>query len=263
MALTAIARFRELLAPPSRAGAAAGTMPRRRIDTTLRVAAAIGFAIWLFVWAVILTNRGLFERFYGQDVAIYLEAADRWLHGGGFYNAYQLAGPYAVSFGDILYPPFSLALFVPFTAIPAPLWWAIPLALVGTSVWRLRPAPWALAAIVACLWWPDTMFRVILGNPVLWVVALLALGTTRPFFAPFALIKFTLAPAAILNVRQPAWWIGLAVLGIMSLLFLPLWPGYLTALTNLRTGAGWAYSIRELPMIAIPWIAWLGRARTR
>jgi hypothetical protein len=36
----------------------------------------------------------------------------------------------------------------------------------------------------------------------------------------------------------------------------------LAALTNLRTDSGWAYSVRELPMIAIPWITWLGRAPT-
>ena len=259
--MTALARFRERLAPRPRADEGERSTPRRRIDTALIVLAAVGFGLWIAVWAVLLSNRDLFGRFYGQDLMMYLQAADRWLHGGDFYHAYQLAGPYGVAFGDVLYPPFSLALFIPFTVIPVPFWWAIPVALVGSSIWRLRPAPWALLAIVACLWWPDTMFRIILGNPVLWVVAFLALGTTRPFFSPFALVKFTLAPAALLNVRKPAWWVGLAVLGVVSLLFLPLWPNYVTALANLRVDSEWAYSIRELPMISIPWMAWLGRRR--
>jgi hypothetical protein len=263
MDLTAPARFRDRLAHRSRAGAADGSVARRQIDMALIVLAVVGFGLWIAMWAVLLTNRGFFGRFYGQDLVIYLEAADRWLHGGGFYNAYQLAGPYQVAFGDIIYPPPSLALFFPFTVVPVPFWWAIPVALVGASIFRLRPAPWALLGIVACLWWPDTIFRIILGNPVLWVVAFLALGATRPFFSPFALIKFTLAPAALLNVRNRAWWVGLTVFGVVSLLFLPMWPDYLTVLSNLRVDSGWAYSIRELPMIAIPWIAWLGRARTR
>jgi hypothetical protein len=263
MDLNATARFRDRLPPHRRAAADSGSVVRPWIDTVFIVAAAVAFGLWIAMWAVLLANRGLFGRFYGQDLAIYLEAADRWLHGGGFYNAYQLAGPYQVAFGDILYPPPSLALFVPFTVIPAPFWWAIPVALVAASIWRLRPAPWALLAITACLWWPEGIFRIILGNPVIWVVAFLALGTTRPFFSPFALIKLTLAPAAILNIRHRAWWIGLAALGIVSLLFLPLWPDYVTALTNLRAPAGLTYSILELPLVAIPWIAWLGRARTR
>jgi hypothetical protein len=259
--LTAPVRFRDRLAHRFRAGAARDAGARPRVDTALVVLAAAGFGLWIAMWAVLLANSGFFGRFYGQDLAIYLDAADRWLHGGGFYHAYQLAGPYPVAFGDILYPPPSLALFVPFTVFPVAFWWAIPVALVGASVWRLRPAPWALVGIVACLWWPDTIFRIILGNPVIWVVAFLALGATRPFFAPFALLKFTLAPAALLNVRSRAWWIGLAAFGAVSLLFLPMWPDYLRALANLRVDAGWAYSLRELPLIAIPWIAWLGRAR--
>jgi hypothetical protein len=111
------------------------------------------------------------------------------------------------------------------------------------------------------LWWPDTIFRIILGNPVLWAVAFLALGATRPFFAPFALLKFTLAPAALLNVRNRAWWMGLVVCGFASLLFLPMWPDYVTAIKNLRVNAPLVYSLREVPLMAIPWLAWLARRR--
>jgi len=213
------------------------------------------------MWVIVLVNPGFFGRFYGQDLAIYVEAARRWLAGGGFYNAYQLAGPYQVAFGDILYPPPALVLFVPFTVIPAAFWWAIPVALVAASIWRLRPVPWALLLIVACLWWPDTIFRIILGNPVLWAVAFLALGATRPFFAPFAMLKITLAPAALINVRRRAWWAGFAVLVAVSLAFLPMWPDYVTVIKNLRVNAPLVYSLREVPLVAIPWLAWVGRTR--
>lgn len=263
MDLTAVPTTREA---PIRAdglgGPSAPAVPRRsRIDIALVLLAAAGFGLWLAMWVALLSNRESFGRFYGQDISIYLDAARRWLDGGSFYNAYQLAGPYQVSFGDILYPPPSLVLFVPFTVIPAPLWWAVPIALVGAAVWRLRPAPWARVLIVACLWWPDTIFRIILGNPVLWVAAFIALGATRPFFAPFAMIKLTLAPAALLKAWRRSWWVGLAAFGVVSLLFLPMWPDYFTALRNLQVESSWGYSIRELPIVAIPWIAWLGRSR--
>ena len=50
---------------------------------------------------------------FGKDVALYRDAASRWLAGGPFYEPRQLAGPYEVAHGDILYPPVGLWLFVP------------------------------------------------------------------------------------------------------------------------------------------------------
>ncbi len=238
-----------------------GPVARTRLDRSLVVLAAAGFALWLAMWALILANPTYFGRFYGQDFGIYRDAAARWLAGDGFYHAYQLAGPYTLSFGDVLYPPPSLVLFVPFTVLPGALWWAIPIAVVAWTVTRLRPAPWALAAIVACLWWPDTSYLLIWGNPALWVVTAIALGTWRPFFSPLAMIKFTLAPAALLNVRRRSWWVGLGVLGAISLAFLPMWPDYVAAIRNLETPSPLTYSFREVPLVAIPWLAWLGRRR--
>lgn len=211
------------------------------------------------MWVVLLANPGFFGRFYGQDLAVYLEAARRWLGGDGFYHGYQLSGPYSLSFGDVLYPPPTLILFGAFTILPTLLWWVIPAALLVHAVIRLRPAPWALAAIVGCLWWPDTSYLIVWGNPALWVAAAVALGATRPFFAPFAMLKMTLAPAALINVRRRAWWAGFGVLVAVSLAFLPMWPEYVTAIANLETNAPLAYSLREVPLVAIPWLAWLGR----
>ena len=235
----------------------------RRLDASLLAVAAIGLGLWVAVWIVILANPTLLARFYGVDFGLYTDATRRWLAGGDFYNAYQLAGPYVVSFGDILYPPPAIVLFAPFTIIPALIWWAIPAALVIFAIGRLRPVPWSLVAIVACLWWPETTFRILCGDPVMWVVALLAVGAIRPFFVPFAMVKPTLSPAAALNIRRRAWWFGLATFAAISVAFLPMWPSYLSALANVRADVPWAYSLREIPLVAIPWIAWLGRTRYR
>lgn len=237
------------------------TEARQRVSAALTTVALVGFGLWVAMWVVLLSNPGFFGRFYGQDLALYVEATRRWLTGGGFYHSYQLSGPYSVSFGDVLYPPPTLILFAAFTVVPTLLWWLIPAAILVRAILRLRPAPWALAAIVGCLWWPGTTFVIVWGNPALWVAAALALGAIWPFFAPFALMKLTLAPAALINVRHRAWWAGLGVLTVMSAAFLPMWPDYFSAILNLRVDNPVAYSLGQVPLVAIPWFAWLGRRR--
>jgi hypothetical protein len=64
----------------------------------------------------------------GIDYGMYIDAAERWLIGEAFYLSHQLAGPYQVAHLDVLYPPPVLALLVPFTILPAMLWWLIPLS---------------------------------------------------------------------------------------------------------------------------------------
>lgn len=234
---------------------------RRHVDVALAGFALVGFSLWIVLWVVVLSNPGFFGRFYGQDLAVCVEAARRWLEGGAFYNTYQLSGPYPHSFGDVLYPPPTLILFAAFTILPTLLWWLIPAALLVHEIVRMRPAPWALATIVGCLLWPDTSYLIVWGNPALWVAAAVALGATWPFFGPFAMFKITLAPAALINMRRKAWWAGLGALVAVSLVFLPLWPDYATAIANLRVNAPLTYSLREVPLVAIPWLALLGRRR--
>ena len=82
------------------------------------------------------------EQPVGVDYVLYRDAAARWLAGGPFFEPYQLAGPYAISAGDILYPPVGLWLFVPFAVLPAPvaavMWWAIPIGITAGAILRLR-----------------------------------------------------------------------------------------------------------------------------
>ena len=98
-----------------------------------------------FINALALPN---LNGYGGVDYRLYMDATTRWLHGGSYFEAYQLAGPYQISAGDILYPPFTLLLFVPFTTLPAVLWWLLPAAAVLFSLARLRPGAivWPLIA---------------------------------------------------------------------------------------------------------------------
>ncbi len=196
----------------------------------------------------------------GVDYTLYMDATRSWLAGTGFYLPFQLEGPYEILHGVVLYPPTILLLLVPFTFLPAVLWWAIPIALTTwIAIWH-RPAPWAWFLMAACLWLPITGVRLLHGNPGIWVTAAVALGTRFAWPSVFVLLKFTLAPFALIGVRHRSWWIALAGLVLVSLLFLPMWLDYLLVVRNGSSG-GILYSVTEVPMVAIPAIGWLGRRR--
>jgi hypothetical protein len=192
------------------------------------------------------------------DRSLYMGATARWLAGGPFYLPYQLAGPYPVLAGDILYPPVALWLFVPLRLLPAVFWWAIPLGLTGWAVWRLRPSflVWPLLAL--CVAWPPTVVKIGTGNPVIWAMAAMALGVVTAGPAVFALIKPSLFPFALWGANRRRWWGFLVVFIGLSVPFGAMWADWLTALANSR-GGGLLYSIQEAPMLALPVIAWLGR----
>lgn len=205
----------------------------------------------------------------GSDYRLYMTASDRWLDGFGFYSDYQLAGPYEVRASEILYPPFALVLFVPFTVLPAVLWWAVPIGVTLAVIASHKPGPWRIAGMLALLALPIefgtsySLSSIVSGNPVIWVVMFVALATRWPVFGPFALLKFTLAPFALVGIRHRAWWVGLAALGVVALAFAPMWPDYLTTLVNAQ-GAGPLYSLRQVPLVMIPLVAsYAGTPRPR
>ena len=206
-----------------------------------------------------LEYRPVFNEFAGRDFMLYRDAAARWLAGGPFYEPYQLAGPYEVTAGDILYPPVGLFLFVPFVYVPAASWWIVPIGVTFYSIWRLRPAPLVWPVIAICLWFPNTGIKLLTGNPVLWSVAAIALGTLYYWPAVFAALKLSLAPIALFGAWKRSWWIAAGVAIIASLFFLPMWPDFVTALLNSRQPAGLLYSVGEVPMMLVPIAAWLGR----
>jgi hypothetical protein len=204
------------------------------------------------------------EQPFGVDFQLYRDVAARWLAGGAYFEPYQLAGPYEIRAGDVLYPPFGLLLFVPFAVLPAflawPLWFAVPLGATAWAVRRLRPRPEVWPLIALCAAWPTTLLKTWTGNPVIWSMAAMALGTIYAWPSVFVLLKPSLAPFALFGANRRSWWIALAVLVAVSVPFWSLWSDWLTSVANSR-GGGILYSTLEVPMLLLPLVAWFGRRR--
>ena len=242
------------IAHPSRMG-------RRVAPATLVFATVSAFLLLVPIHDFIVAASQPDINGYGAiDYNLYVDATRRWLASGTFYEPYQLAGPYPITPGAILYPPITLVLFVPFTAIPAILWWVIPLATTGWAVIRLRPAFWTWPFLALCLAWPPTLVKLVGGNPVLWAVAALSLGVIYRGPSVLVLIKPSLFPFALFGVRSRAWWVTLCALIVVSLPFGLMWIDWLRTVLNSQ-GGGLIYSIQEVPMLAVPLIAWSGRHR--
>ena len=236
-----------------------------------RTAIALSAIVFLIPVVFVLNVAHPLEQPVGVDFDLYRDAAARWLHGGPFFEPYQLAGPYEIRAGDILYPPAALWLFVPFAAAATPpwslvamaLWWAVPLAITGWVVVALRPRPVVWPLIALCLTNPTTLLKIWTGNPVMWSMAAMALavvGSSR-FTAPFVLLKPSLAPFALFGVRRLSWWLGLAVIVVLGIVpFAPMWLDWLRAVGNSR-GGGLLYSALEIPLLLLPLVAWCGRTR--
>lgn len=195
----------------------------------------------------------------GADYQLYMEATRRWAQGGPFYELYQLAGPYTIRHGDVLYPPVALVLFLPFTLLPAALWWAIPIATTLAVLVRLRPSVVVWPVMAACIGWQPAQLLIINGNPILWVMAAVGLGTIFRWPYVLVLIKPTLFVFSLLGARDPGWWVALAVFLGLCALFLPMWLDWLVVIQNARGGTGLFYSWQEATLPLLPVVAWLGR----
>ena len=191
----------------------------------------------------------------GADYRLYMDATQRWLHGGPFYQPYQLVGPYQITHGDVLYPPVALWLFVPFTFLPAALWWIAPIATTALVIWRLRPGFVAWPLLALCAAWPPTLVKLVSGNPVIWVMAAMALGCLYRWPSVFVLLKPSLFPFAAFGANRRSWWVALGFFAILCLPFGAMWQDWFTALLNAR-GAGLGYSVQEVQMLLLPLIAW-------
>jgi hypothetical protein len=239
--------------------------PIRVLDRP-RVALGVSALVFLLPLLFVLAIPHPLEQPLGVDATLYRDAAARWWSGGPFYEPRQLAGPYAVTPGDILYPPVGLWLFIPLAVLPAAvaygLWWLVPAAVTGWAIWRLRPRPAVWPLIALCLAWPTTPLKIWTGNPVIWCIAALAIATVWRGAAPFALLKPSLFPFALFGIRERSWWIGLAAFVVLCLPFGTMWADWVGTVLNSR-GAGPLYSVLEAPMLALPLVAWLGRSRSR
>jgi hypothetical protein len=240
---------------------------RRRLpDVDPRRAAAASLAVCLIPLLFVLVVPHPLEQPFGVDHDLYDGVTRRWLGGGGYFEPYQLAGPYQIRAGDVLYPPVALALFVPFSAAGAAgaaAWWLIPLlGTAGALAWlRPRPIVWPLMALCASN--PTTLLKIWTGNPVMWSMLALAVATVGPrwrFAAPFVLLKPSLAPFALFGAGNRTWRAGAAVLLLACLPFGSLWGDWVASVLNSR-GGGLLYSTLELPLLLLPLVAWFGRTR--
>ena len=226
--------------------------------------AMTGALLVFFAWEAVELAGDVRPGALGVDLHTYLAATRHWLETGHFYNARQLAGPYAIEgagatySGDILYPPIALLLFLPFLVLPQPLWWAIPAAVVGWVVWRHRPAAWAWPIMAACLAWPISLAVMMAGNPAIWIVAAVALATLYGWPGVLVLIKPSFAPFALVGMHRRSWWVALAVCGGISLLFGSLWMDWFRAAILYPTNGGVAYSLTQMPLAVLPLAAWAG-----
>jgi hypothetical protein len=231
-------------------------------DRLRRVALALSAAVFVLPLAFLIVTPHPLEQPLGVDYQLYRDAAARWLAGGPFFQPYQVAGPYEISAGDILYPPVGLWLFVPFAVLPAALaailWWILPLGVTAWTVSRLRPRPQAWPLIALCLAWPTTPLKVWTGNPVIWAVAAVALGALYYWPSVFALLKPSLFPFALFGANRRSWWLALAAFAALCVPFGSLWVDWAASVVNSR-GGGILYSSLEIPMLLLPLVAWLGR----
>ncbi len=216
-------------------------------------------------WAVIVAWLALDQAArlgrIGADLDLYVTATRRWIDGGGFYLSHQLAGPYVITDGDILYPPTTIPLFLPFVVLPSILFLILPLAIIGWVVIRHRPAPWTWPLMVACLAFTPTLVKIIHLNPFLWAAAALALGTIHAWPGALAVLKPSLAMFAIFGVWKRSWWVAAGAVGIVALAFAPMWPDYISVLRNSSNENGLLYSLQDIPLMLVPLIAWIGRSR--
>jgi hypothetical protein len=199
------------------------------------------------------------------DFVLYRDAGARWLGGGPFYLPHQLAGPYVIEIGDVLYPPPTLVLFALLGILPiglaAVVWWGVPAAVIACCLWRLRPAAWSWPLLALTLWWTPTIDRIAVGNPLMWLAAAMYAATVFPGAAVLVALKPTLAPFALFRANHRSWWISAGLLAAVSLLFLPLWFDYLKILENARSFAGAGYSFEESPALLGAIVAFLARTR--
>lgn len=199
---------------------------------------------------------------FGQDFGFYRDAGTRWLAGGSFYLDRQLHGPYELTLMvDNLYPPTALALFVPLALLPAPLaalaWWGLPVTLLAYQLRKMSPAAWAWPLLALLLAWPRSGGAVIFGNTDLWMAAAVAAATLWGWPAILVTLKPAFAPLVVVGAHRRPWWIGAALMALVSLFLLPEWIRYFDVIRD--SGVTPAYSVGGMPLILLPLVAWLTR----
>jgi hypothetical protein len=224
---------------------------RVSVGVSIIVAAYIALEFW----------GGLDDHRHGSlaDYTMYMGAASHWLTTGRFYD-FAVLGVNADGvprYCPVLYPPPILLLMVPFTFLPAPLWWIIPIGVTCWAIWKMQPAQWTWPLLTLALCYPRTASMIWYGNPAMWIAMFVALGCLYRWPGPLVLLKPTLAPYALVGIRSRAWWVVLAGLVVVSVAFGGLWFDYFDTIS--RNHIPLNYSMPDMVTTALPLIAAAGR----
>jgi len=253
---TAVARLREL-----------GDRLERRVGAARLRSIAVGVTGGLLVAvagiAVIGFSTKGWALDFGADFLGYFTATRTWLETGAFYLPRQLHGAYQIELGDVLYPPTVLWILVPFTVLPALLWWVIPLGITTFVIRGWRPSVYWWPLMAAGLAYPDSPYMLQRGTPTIWLVAAVAAGLRWRWPGALVLLKPSLLPFALIGFRSRGWWITIGVLAAATLPLLGMVPDWLAAVMDGQGKSGLLYSAKDLPIVSIPVFAWLGRTRLR
>lgn len=239
------------ISAPRAPGAAA---PRARLVSPLQFV-WITLIVLELVWIGFILLNALGHENFALDYRWHMEASQRLLDTGTPYYPWQLERHYTIQEAPILYPPIAFALFIPFLWLPPFLWWAIPIFLLVYGMTRHRPPLWGWVITLALFCWTWSLGVFLFGNPGMWITAFVAAGTVWSW--PFALVvlKPTFAPIALLGIRHRSWWVAMAVLAALSLLFLPVWFDWLTVLRNSELTL--SYNFPTIPLMVAPLVPWL------
>ena len=240
----------------------AARVDRTRYLTLLCLGATIVLLV-LAAYEVVLQAQLMQPQQWGEDYRFYRSVGERWVQTGEIYRPYQLTGPYDNIVNDsVLYPPPAVLWFAPFVVLPALAWWVLPLGTIAVQVARQRPAPWSWPLLALILIWPRTLGGILFGNSDMWIAGALAAGALLGWPGAFAMLKPTVAPLALVFIRDRRFWLGVLAFGVVSLLFLGRWTEYLAAIRNVRA-LPLSYSLLNVPIVAAPVLVWLARDRTR
>jgi hypothetical protein len=217
----------------------------------------------LAVLELVAIHRGaLVRNEVGWDAELYSSIGAHFLDTGRAYFPSQSQGYEGLGVVNI-YPPTALYLFVPASLAPRVLWWLVPLAIIGWSLYRLRPGWWAWPVMaLACtfpLTGPSIPVALVYGNTLMWTMAaMFSAAAFHPGTAWVAMIKPTEFLLALpLGLRS---WRGLVVALVLAVVLLPLWFDWLIAMRNMQ-GFTPLRGIWAWPALSIPLVAWLSRTR--
>ncbi len=215
----------------------------------------------LVVVAIVnLVQGGLSE--WGREFALrdldgYLDGARRFLATGSPYDPLAVAGAWQLGPHSFIHPPTALPLFLPFLVLPAFLWWVIPIGVTVYAVRRLSPAPWSWPIMALGLVWIRSTGSLLAGNTDMWAMAFVAAAAVWGWPAALLAVKPTFAPFAVLATGRRSFWLAAVAIAAVSLAMAGLWFEYAAVIRN--SGLSAAYSLLNLPLVAIPAVAWLGR----